>query len=94
MNNTRVLSNPDSLAKIDFNAYRSQITDKAVVDQLEQAFKAVQVPYPKDDVSPQIDDQERRAAVEAEQYAKYSNEIIESAKEAVSQITLSVIITN
>ncbi|KAI1291894.1 ATP synthase subunit d, mitochondrial [Halotydeus destructor] len=74
-----VLSNPENPPTINFQEYKKTITNKAIVDQLEQQYKALQVPYPKDTHSTAVDDEEKRTAVVVQQFAEISNEKIKEA---------------
>lgn len=80
-----VLSNPEKTPEVDFEGYKKQITNKAVVDQLQAAYKSVSVPYPPDNISGHVDDQEKRSVVEYQEFTKISNAKISEAEELVSR---------
>jgi F-type H+-transporting ATPase subunit d len=44
----RVNRYPAEAAAIDFSAYKSKLSNKALVDKFEKAYAAVSVPYPSD----------------------------------------------
>merc|ERR1711971_427000 len=43
-----VVGKPESSPEIDFNFYKRRLSNPAFVDQLEQLYKSVNIPYPKD----------------------------------------------
>lgn len=79
-----VQTNPENPPDIDWNGYKSQIANKDVVSQLESAYKALKIPYPKDAVTPQIDQQEKDCQVTVQEFCKQSNDKIKEAEQLVS----------
>jgi hypothetical protein len=76
-----MLSYPENAPAIDWSTYRKNITEKSVVDQLENAYKVLSIPYPKDTISHEIDAQEADNAKEIEEYCKESQlKIVEANK--------------
>jgi len=55
----KMMSYPENPPAIDFNYYRSRLAQPAVVDQLEQSYKTLSIPYPKDTRSHEVDEQEK-----------------------------------
>jgi len=78
-----MLSYPENAPQIDWSTYRQKVVNKSVVDQLENAYKALSIPYPKDTKSQEVDAQEKANAVEVEEFCKQSNEKIVEAKKLV-----------
>lgn len=85
-----MLSNPEKPADIDWSYYKSNIVNKEVVAQLEAAYKAVQVPYPKDTQSHLIDEEEKRAKADAEAFVLISNDKIKQAEELAEKFRLMI----
>lgn len=81
----RVLSFPENPPPIDFAMYRARIGNPALVDQLEKAYKAFSVPYPKEHLSPQIDAEERTAKEEVDAFVMESKERIENYKKELAR---------
>lgn len=81
--------NPETPPEVDWNTYRAQISNKEVVSQLESAYKALKIPYPKDAVTPMIDQQEKDCQVTVQEFCKQSNAKIEEAKVLVCFIALN-----
>lgn len=79
-----VQANPETPPEIDWNNYKSKIANKDVVSQLESGYKALKIPYPKDAVTPMIDQQEKECQVTVEEFCKQSNGKIKEAEELVS----------
>jgi len=83
-----VFANPESPSKIDFNVYRQRLPNPKMADEFEAKYKAIQIPYPKDTVSSQIDAQAKEgeaamAAFKAEsvqRIAKFRTQIAEMEK--------------
>ena len=65
---------------IDWSTYKAKITNKDVVAKLEAAYKAVQVPYPKDTQTQAIDEQEKQATADYQTYVQISKAKIAEAE--------------
>jgi hypothetical protein len=78
-----MLSYPESAPPIDWSAYRKNITEKSVVDQLENAYKVLSIPYPKDTISHEIDAQQADNVKDIEEFCKESQLKIVEAKKMV-----------
>lgn len=85
-----MLSNPEKPADIDWSYYKSNIVNKDVVAQLEAAYKAVQVPYPKDTQSHLIDEQEKKAKADCEVFIEISNDKIKQAEELAQKFRVMI----
>lgn len=57
----RVLTNPESAPKIDFAAYKKKVALPGLVDTFQKEYESftAKIPYPKDNVTSQIDAQEK-----------------------------------
>jgi len=86
----RVNSYPEKAPEIDFNKYRSEIANKDVVAKLESAYKAAQVPYPKDNLTPEIEDQARLAKKQYELFVQISNDKIKEAEEMKTRFEVMI----
>jgi len=71
----RMLSYPETAPQIDWAYYRKNITAASVVDQLEKSYKALNIAYPKDNVTEQINAQEVENEKEVELFIKDSKQI-------------------
>ena len=49
-----VNSLPESSPKIDFATYKSKIAVPGMVDEFQKKYEALQIPYPKDNVSASV----------------------------------------
>lgn len=85
-----MLSNPEKPADIDWSYYKSNIVNKDVVAKLEAAYKAVQVPYPKDNQSHLIDEQEKKAKADYEVFVQISNDKIKQAEELAHKFRVMI----
>merc|ERR1711874_773837 len=52
-----VNSLPEAAPKIDFAIYKSKIAVPGMVDEFQKKYKALQIPYPKDNASAALDSQ-------------------------------------
>lgn len=86
----RMLSYPENAPQIDWTYYRKNVINKSVVDQLESAYKALSITYPKDTVSDQIAAQEAENQKEVEQFIKDSKEMIAEANKLVEKFNLMI----
>lgn len=76
----RVVANPESPPEINFNEIKSKIVDKAAVEKLEKAYRALTVQYPGDNnLSQKISEQEKE---HKERGQKLVGKIREETKEA------------
>lgn len=67
-----VLSLPAEMPKINFAAYKARIAVPGMVDAFEKQYSALQIPYPADTYSSQIDEVQKEVAVETETFIKES----------------------
>ncbi|XP_046992942.1 ATP synthase subunit d, mitochondrial [Schistocerca americana] len=72
----RMLANPENPPKIDWTYYKTRVPLKTMVDDFQKQYEALKVPYPADNVTPQIEAQEKEIKKAIEDYIKASNERI------------------
>ena len=76
-----VLSYPENPPQINFKEYESKVRDPKLVQQLEKAYKSVKIPYPKDNLSHEVDEQEAEFKKQADTYFELANtKILEAEK--------------
>lgn len=78
-----MLSNPETAPAIDWAYYKKNVQEKSVVDQLEAAYKALSITYPKDTLSHEVDAQEKVNEKEVEEFIKDSKLVIAEANKLV-----------
>lgn len=83
----RVLSYPENPPQINFEEYRKKVSSKEAVNQLEAAYKALKVTYPKDTLSHEVDKQEEEYKKNALAYVDVANAKIAEAEKLVSIVT-------
>uniref|UniRef100_A0A646QE72 ATP synthase subunit d, mitochondrial n=1 Tax=Hemiscolopendra marginata TaxID=943146 RepID=A0A646QE72_9MYRI len=76
----KALSLPENPPKIDWAAYRKSIATAGIVDKFEKEYSAFKVPFPKENVMSQIDDQERAQQKMVEDFIQQSQEQIAKHK--------------
>ena len=79
-----MLSYPETAPAIDWTYYKTNVLNKSVVDQLETAYKALAITYPKDTLSHEVDAQEKANEKEVEDFIKDSKLVIAEANKLVS----------
>ena len=57
----RVMANPEKPPAIDWAFYQSRVAVPGLVESFKKQYEALQVPYPEDKVSAQVDAQEKEA---------------------------------
>lgn len=55
------MANPESAPKIDWDYYKARVPVQGMVDDFRKKYEALNIPYPSDNVTPQIDQQEKEA---------------------------------
>ncbi|KAK4297149.1 hypothetical protein Pmani_030409 [Petrolisthes manimaculis] len=81
----RVLTAPENLPKIDFNAYKARIAVPGMVEEFQKKYEAIEVPYPADTYSAQITEVQNASAVETQEFIKGSEARIVKIKEDLAQ---------
>ncbi|GAB6025885.1 hypothetical protein CHUAL_011860 [Chamberlinius hualienensis] len=74
----RVLAQPENPPAIDWTSYKKSLSP-AFVEQFEKQYAALKVPFPTENVTPQVDEQEREAN-------KRTASFISASKERVSTL--------
>lgn len=82
----RVLSYPENPPQINFNDYRNKVASKDLVQQLEQAYKSLKIPYPKDTLSHEVDQQEADYKKQCDAYVSVANAKIAEAEKLVCEL--------
>ncbi|XP_022691671.1 ATP synthase subunit d, mitochondrial-like [Varroa jacobsoni] len=76
---------PENLPQIDFSVYRKRLPNTALVDEFEQKYKALKIPYPTDAESiQQIEAETKRANEQAKQDIAESKLRIQSHQERIA----------
>jgi F-type H+-transporting ATPase subunit d len=55
-----MMANPETAPKIDWAYYRGRIPVQGMVDDFRKKYESLNIPYPIDNVTPQIDQQENQ----------------------------------
>uniref|UniRef100_A0A4D5R9B3 ATP synthase subunit d, mitochondrial n=1 Tax=Scolopendra viridis TaxID=118503 RepID=A0A4D5R9B3_SCOVI len=76
----KALSLPENPPKIDWSVYRKSIATPGIVDKFEKEYTALNVPYPKENVMSQINDQEKEQQTQLQDFIKNSQEQIAQHK--------------
>lgn len=56
-----MMANPETSPKIDWDYYKARVPVQGMVDDFRKKYESVNIPYPTDNVTPQIDQQEKQA---------------------------------
>ncbi|KAK3864725.1 hypothetical protein Pcinc_029609 [Petrolisthes cinctipes] len=81
----RVLTAPENLPKIDFNAYKARIAVPGMVEEFQKKYEAIEVPYPADTYSAQITEVQNATTAETQEFVKASEARIGKIKEELAQ---------
>jgi F-type H+-transporting ATPase subunit d len=57
----RVMANPEKPPAIDWSYYQNRVAVPGLVESFKKQYEALQVPYPVDKVTAQVDAQEKEA---------------------------------
>ncbi|OTF83778.1 ATP synthase subunit d, mitochondrial-like protein [Euroglyphus maynei] len=76
----RALSYPENPPEINFNEYKTRVSNKDLVQKLEQAYKSLKIPYPKNTVASEIDQQESEYKTKCNEYMSVANAKIAEAE--------------
>jgi len=79
---------PENMPTIDFEMYGARLSNPAFVTEFEKAYKAMQVPYPKDknNVRAQIDQEEKTAMEQTKKSIAETQKTINNAKLLLEKI--------
>jgi len=81
----RVYSNPETAPKIDFAFYKSKIPLAGLVDSFQKQYEAIKVPYPSENITPKIAEQEQLGNKEVQEYITASNKRIVEYQAAIAK---------
>lgn len=70
------MANPEAPPKIDWSLYKQKVPVAGMVDSFQKAYETLSVPYPVDNVSKQVDEQERTVQAEINDFKNQSAERI------------------
>ncbi|XP_055594916.1 ATP synthase subunit d, mitochondrial [Uranotaenia lowii] len=79
-----VLANPEAPPKIDWAFYQKNVPIAGMVDKFQKAYEALQIPYPADTVTAQIDAQEKQVRDEISKFCKDSESRIADYQAQIS----------
>lgn len=74
---------PENPPEINFNEYKARLSNKDLVQKLEQAYKSLKIPYPKNTVAAEIDQQELEYKKTCDAYVSIANSKIAEAEKLV-----------
>lgn len=81
-----VLANPAESPKIDWAAYKKNVSVAGLVDNFQKQYEALKVPYPADNVSAQVDAQGKEVDAEITKFKKESEERIASHQKELAYL--------
>lgn len=55
------MANPETAPKIDWDYYKTRVPVQGMVDNFRKKYESLSISYPSDNVTPQIDQQEKEA---------------------------------
>lgn len=56
-----MMANPETAPKIDWGYYKVRIPVQGMVDDFRKKYESQNIPYPTDNVTPQIEQQEKQS---------------------------------
>lgn len=72
----RVAANPENPPALDWNFYKKYVSVPGMVAEFQKQYEALKVPYPVDNYSSKVDEQERQVKAEVEKFKKESEQRI------------------
>lgn len=82
----RMMSNPENPPKIDWAFYKNKVPIPGMVDNFQKTYESMQIPYPKDTISSQIEAQEKEVKSQIAAFKQSSVSRIESYKAEIEHI--------
>ncbi|PSN33066.1 ATP synthase subunit d [Blattella germanica] len=82
----RMMANPETPPKIDWAYYKARVPVAGMVDDFQKKYDTLQIPYPADTVSAQIDQQQQQVSKEVQDFVKKSNDRIAEYQSEVSRL--------
>jgi len=74
----RVNANPAEAPKLDFSSYKSKIPIAGLVESFQKQYESYKVPYPSENLTAKIAEQEKQAAAEIKEFIAHSNQRIQA----------------
>jgi len=81
----RVYANPEVAPKLDFAAYKSKVGVTGLVDNFQKQYEALKVPYPSENLTPKIAEQQKLAAQQVQEFIVESNKRIAGHQAAIAK---------
>ncbi|KAG4073243.1 hypothetical protein HA402_008589 [Bradysia odoriphaga] len=81
-----VITNPESAPKIDWAFYKSRIAVPGLVDTFQKSYEAIKIPYPPDNVTPQIVAQESQVKAAVQQFKSASDARINQHQKSIEHL--------
>lgn len=81
-----VLENPEQSPKIDWAAYKSKIPNAALVDSFQKSYDSLKVPYPVDNVTPQVEALRQKVTAKIATFKKESDARVAEHKSEIERI--------
>lgn len=81
-----VLANPEQSPKIDWAYYKGRVAVPAIVDTFQKSYEALNVPYPADNVTNQVEAQRKEVLSEIEKFKRESEARIAEHKKELERI--------
>jgi len=81
----RVYANPEAAPKLDFAAYKNKVGIAGLVDSFQKQYEAIKVPYPGENLTPKIAEQEKVAQQQTVEFITNSNKRIDEYKAAIAK---------
>lgn len=81
-----MLANPEQSPKIDWAAYKKKIPNAALVDSFQKSYESLNIPYPPDTVSAEVDKLRQSLTGEIAKFQKQSESRIAEHKSEIERI--------
>lgn len=81
-----VLANPEQAPKIDWDHYRKLVPIAGMVDSFQKQYDAVKIPYPTDNVTPQVEAQAKETKAEIDSFKSASNQRIAALQKEIDHL--------
>ncbi|XP_017773779.1 PREDICTED: ATP synthase subunit d, mitochondrial [Nicrophorus vespilloides] len=83
----RVMANPESAPAIDWAFYKAKVPVAGMVDDFQKQYTALNIPYPPDNVSGQIDTLEKEIKSDIAKFKVESSARIEEYKKQLAHLS-------
>lgn len=81
-----VLANPENPPKIDWAHYKALVPVPGLVEKFQKQYEALKIPYPADNVTPQVEAQAKETKAEIEAFKKASNSRIATYQKDIEHL--------